>query len=300
MRFSVCTVVLFVFCSGAIWGQGPGLSVPRRVPPPLPSGAAEKPPASVDDVITGIVLEHLPYQYEDKRQWGKTKEVVHGLSIRTDGGRLRTKRKRKRVNHGTWKLYRLQLLDPARQFHVHVAKIAPKTAGRIGVDASCVASLRAFGRVSQWQRGVQLASISVDSTARVQLSVHCDVGLRLDGHHLPPDVVVDPRITWAQLRLLDFRVRRISNFGGPVARQLGKTLREILEDKLAEKQHQLAAKMNRQIQKRRDHMRFSLHDLTQSKWRGLREHLPLRGSKAPGPFSGVLGFGRGSERGSKP
>ena len=296
MKRSVCTVALFVFCADGAWAQGPRLSASRHVP--VPSRFAEKPSASVHDVITGMVLEHLPHQYENKRRWGQTKEVVRGLSIRTQGGRLRIRRKRKRVNHGTWKLYRLQLAEPHRQFHIHVTKIAAPAAGRVRVHASCVASLHAFGRISQWQRGVQLASFSVDSMARVQLAVHCDLGLKLDGHHFPPDVVVDPHITWAQLRLVDFRVSRISNLGGPIARQLGKTLREILEGKLAEQQRQLAAKMNRQIHKRRDRLRFSLHDLTQSKWRDLTAHLPLRGSKVPASLSEALG--RGPSRSLQP
>lgn len=266
--------------------QGPAL-IPARppdAPPPTttpeepqpkapPMAPAEDAPADLNAVVTSLVREHLPHQYEDTRHWGKTKEVFAGIKVRVDGWQVKTKRRKRTVNHGTWKLYRIELIDPHQTFQIQVDKIAPDKNGRVGMDARCQANLRVFGRVSQWEFGVQLASFSIDATARVQLLVHGNLGLRLDNTKLPPDVVLDPKVTWADIQLLDFRVHKISDLQGPLVRELGKGIREVLEDKLAENRDKLPEKMNRQIDKNKDRLRLSLHDLIQSSWKELEKYV---------------------------
>lgn len=245
-----------------------------EAPAAQPAAApADDAPADLNELVTSLVREHLPHRYEDTKQWGKTKEVFAGLKVRVDGWQVKTKRRKRTVNHGTWKLYRIELVDPDRTLQVQIDKIAPDGNGRVGIDARCQANLRVFGRISQWELGVQLASFSIDSTARVQLLVHGDVGLKLDGSKLPPDVVLDPKVTWADIQLLDFRVHKISDLQGPLVRELGKGLREVLEDKLAEKRHQLPEKMNRQIEKNKSKLRLSLHDLVESSWKDLARYV---------------------------
>ena len=97
----------------------------------------------------------------------------------------------------------------------------------------------------------------------------CDLALKLDAKKLPPDVIVDPEVIRADLELLEFRLRNLSRFDGPIVKQLGKGVREIVEDQVVKKRDKLVSKINRQIDKNRDKLRLSLHDMVKSKWGGL-------------------------------
>jgi len=244
----------------------------------------DEPPTSLDpsqrfqQLITRIALENIPREFVDNKDWGKTTEVWAGIRIRREGLRITTKRRKKKVNHGTWKRYRISLVDPEQRFHLRVENVRETTDGRVEFDAWVDASLSAFGRLSQWERSVQLLSIGVDANARVRLRVRCSLGMELDLTNLPPDVVLDPVVTDADLRIVDFRIRRVSDLSGPIVRPLSHQVREVLEDRIAKRQARLVQKINRQIDKNRDHLRLSVHDVLESKWgEAAAEHLQVEG-----------------------
>ena len=219
-------------------------------------------------LLTGLVRENLPDKYENTKKWGMTKHMTVGVRVRHDGWRITTKRKRKALNHGSWQMYRIMLADPDEDFALRIENLREAPDGRMEFDFVALARLKAFGRWSQWQRGVQLISLSADATARVRLRVHCVVAIRLDPLHLPPDVVVEPEVTNADIKLLDFRLRRLSDLKGPLAKQLGNALENVVDDRIEGKRKKLREKINRQFDKHRDKLRFSLHDLLGSPWAG--------------------------------
>ena len=63
------------------------------------------PQGDFNDLITDIILDNIPHQYEDKDDWGRQKQIVSGLKVWRDGLKIKTKRRRKNVNHGTWTRY---------------------------------------------------------------------------------------------------------------------------------------------------------------------------------------------------
>lgn len=217
-------------------------------------------------LLTGLVRENLPDKIEETKDWGQTKNMTVGLKVRRDGLRITTRRKRKEVNHGSWEMYRLTLPEGDEDFKLRVEQMRKGEDGRLEFDFVAYARLKAFGRWSRWQRGVQLVSLSADADARVRLRAHCLVAVRLDPSRLPPDVVVEPEVTQADIRLLDFRLNRLSDVGGPLARPLGKALEKLVDDKLEDKRKQLPEKINRRIARHQDDLRFSLHDVLRSPW----------------------------------
>ena len=68
---------------------------------------------------------------------------------------------------------------------------------------------------------------------------------------------------------MDFRLNEISDLKGPLVHQLGKGLREVLEEVLENNRHRLPEKLNRQLARNRDKLRVSLAELLDSEWSGL-------------------------------
>jgi hypothetical protein len=252
---------------------------PSLLLPPEPTPSAESPASEPADAftpspefqewITKLAREQLPDQYEKKKNWGHTAKSFDGLSVRLEDGQLKTHRKFKQANDGTWQMYRVTLKDPEEKFEVRIANLRTLASGRVAMDITAVANLEVFGRQSLWQHGVQIFSISAEADARVRLFAHTEVATRLDPTRFPPDVALEPEVKTARLDIPDFRLRRLGEFSGPLVRSLSHATREALEDKLRDDNEKLVAKLNKAIDKQEKKLRLSLADVMQSKWSGL-------------------------------
>lgn len=221
------------------------------------------PPEEFQEFVTAIVREQLPDHYEKTRNWGQTTRIWAGWKLERDGLRLETRRRYRDVNDGPWQKYRIEVIHPEKHFHVTLSNIR-QAENKILGDVSVEARLHAFGRHSQWERGVQLISVSADATARVRLQAQVELTTGIDAAKFPPDLLLSPRVTAANLEILDFRLDRVSDFDGPLVKSLSSTVREILEEKLAEKRHKLVEKMNKSLAKRRDKFRLSASEWIES------------------------------------
>jgi hypothetical protein len=253
---------------------GPAQSEPRPSEPAAMAASPDPPDAftpssEFQEWITAIVREQLPHDYEKKKNWGHQAKTFDGLSVRIENGQLKTHRKFKQANDGSWQMYRVTLKDPEEKFDVKIANIRQLPSGKVGLDITAVASLEVFGRQSLWEHGVQLFSLSAEADARVKLWAQAEVATRMDLTRFPPDVILDPEITAARFEIPDFRMRRIGRADGPLVRSLSHTAREALEEKLADDNAKLVAKLNRAIAKQEKKLKLSLADVMTSKWSGL-------------------------------
>ncbi len=233
--------------------------------PQPPPADAFTPSPEFQAWLTDLVREHLPHEYEKRKNWGHTERRVSGLSVALDDGRLKTRRKFSALNDGRWTMYRVKLADPEEQFDVEVSRMEELPDGRVAMDLAAVARLDVFGRQSLWTRGVQVFSLSAAADARVRLTAHAEIATRLDPTVFPPDVHVAPTITAARLEILDFKLRRISRADGPLVHSLSHTVREALEDKLAEDNEKLVAKLNKSIAKQQGKLKLSLSEMMQAR-----------------------------------
>jgi hypothetical protein len=79
-------------------------------------------------------------------------------------------------------------------------------------------------------------------------------------------VILDPVVREAELRLVDFRLDRVSQVGGSLAHELGQQARDRLDREVAKQSAKLPDKINRQIGKNRERLRLSVQDLLTSQW----------------------------------
>ncbi len=239
-------------------------------------------PSKFDELVTQIVLDNMPHQIVRDKDWGRTRQIWDGVRMRWEGNRLDTRRRWKTVNHGTWKRYEVQLVDPEQRFAVQVESPEAQEDGRVGFVAQVDATIDVFGRVAQWERGVQLISLSAEATAVVRLRIHCSVAMKLDPSRFPPDVRFEPEVTDAELQLIRFRLHRISQVRGPLVRELGSALRSFIESKIADRQDRMVQRINRRIERQKDDLRLSIRDLLASRWGDLAaEQLESTGDLPP-------------------
>ena len=243
----------------------PAPVVAPTTPPPA-EGSTIPISESLQQYITHLVLEEVPPVYENHKKWGGTKRVMSGLDWEQDGLKIETRRRWKNVNHGAWSRYKLKLVDPEKTFEVRLENLRDLGDSTAGFDLVCVARLACWGRMSQWKRGVQLISLSADADAKVRLVAGVELKMAVDPKTFPPDIVLDPKVTSADLQLQEFELQRLGLADGPVVEQVGELVEEGLQNYLAESRVKLAEKMNKQIDKKRDKLRIPLSKLTTSTW----------------------------------
>lgn len=215
--------------------------------------------------LKNIIQDNLPETYQDNRQWNKQREVFNGVHIKMDGLNLETHRNRKLVNAGTWTRYEISFVEPEKNLQIDFKRLDAIDSDTVAFEVVVVTPLDIYGQMAEWARDVKLISLSAHADAVVRLTLSGKVNFQLNMLKLPPDVSVRPVIDEAQVELLSYRVRRISKLDGDAAKVLGKGMRGVIDEKLEDVNKTLVAKINRQIEKRKDKMTFSAQDWVLSK-----------------------------------
>lgn len=241
------------------------LGVLKAETPAPPAGQV---PPGLSKLLTDLAREQVPRTYDDDRHWGQTTKLWAGLKVEREGLKIETRPRYIDVNHGTWTKYHLELIDPDKNLDVQILEMRTD-GGEAVCKVQVTARVRCDARVSEWQRGIQLISLSTVALAKIRLTADCVLGLSLDPSKFPPDVLLQPKVRSAKLALLDFEVREVSKARGELAEQLGGGLERILKDKLADYEQKLPEKANKAIAKKQDKLRLSLADLAQTGWQKL-------------------------------
>ena len=224
---------------------------------------------SARNLLTLIVREVLPEEHIDDRKWGMTTQRWDGLKVKMDGLQIKTKRRWKEVNHGTWRRYHLSLVDPDEYFRVHLVEAQRTAPGTCDCLVRIQARLDLYGRIQEWNRGIRLASLSAEATADLEVDARLQVATSLDMGHFPPDVLIVPRVEELNIRLKDLRLHRLSKAHGPVVDEIGDALEKVARRRLTQKKEKLTAKINSKLEKKQDDLRISLSELVRKKWLGL-------------------------------
>lgn len=246
-------------------------SPPVVGPPVEPNLAADAhaldgAPAELTPLINRLVREHLPRTWEDDSDWGKKKRFTVGLDVSVRGLKIETRRDRRDLNHGTWTRFSGRMIDPERRLGVRITRMQPTDDGRIEVEAVVEAGVAVQGRLSRWQRGLQLLSVSLEAEADLHLRLTARIATRVELTSVPPAVALVPEVTATQATMRNFKVHRISKLGGPLAQEIGDSLEGTLRRRLERQSAKLPEKINRKIAKNQDKLRLSAGDFFSSQW----------------------------------
>ena len=220
----------------------------------------------IDALITKIVLKNIPHEFKEDKDWGGQELRWNGVSMRRDGLKIRTHRKKKMVNHGTWKKYDVSLLNPQEQFSISVKNMREAEDGKMAFDVYIAANLKIDGRQAKWVKGVQLYNVSIDGKARVNLKATIELYTLMELTKFPPDLVFRPEAQAVDISIEDFRIDRISKVGGEVAQHITRLARGAIEDRLEKEEAKTVKKLNAEFSKNADKLKLSLHDAMSNKW----------------------------------
>jgi len=233
-----------------------GASIAQKAPV---SVAAEPPTAASPDKIAAavaeIIADAIPREYERKKDWGRQKEITTGVRSSGNFFKFDIHRTKTAVNHGVWKHYRATLVDPEQNLQVRIDNLRSVAPGRIAFTLFVTAKLHGWGRAKVYDRGIHLIALEAETDAKVSLWLDCEIALETAPASFLTGIAVRPQVIAARMKLDEFRLTRVSDVSGPVVRELGDGIRHLIEDEF--NGPQLADKLNRSIEKRRDRLVFT-------------------------------------------
>lgn len=250
-------------------GSATEIPIPSVIPNPnLANPAPSFPvPLELQDFFENLLKESLPQTYHEEEGWGGTKEVFDGWDLDTGNGKIKTKRKRKTVNHGTWEKYSLEFIDRENQLDVQIYPLTRSLDASLQWGFLITARVRVDLRLQEWWRGVRLYSTSWEGEASIKMAWSGRVTSQLEKGHFPPDMVLKPTVDLVQLEIDDFDLDRVSHADGPVVKTLGEAFEGIVRDIARDQGTKIAEKSNAWIAKHPEKLRISLHDAIQDTWK---------------------------------
>jgi hypothetical protein len=229
------------------------LSITTPVRADTPSGPSAE---EISQIAARLIAEAIPREYERSKDWGRTKSITTGLRSSGNFFDFDIHRRKNAVKHGVWKKYRVVLVEPEKNLLVKIDNLRSIEPGRIALTLSVSARLHGWARAKVYDRGIHLIALEAEADSSIRLSLDAEISLEsVPTTSWLPGVAIRPVIKDARLALDEFRLTRISDLRGSIARELGDGLRHLIEDELSGLK--LTAKLNRSIEKRRDRLQFT-------------------------------------------
>lgn len=243
-----CTNIAMQTLIGCLAVATASVRADERAPLPVDLSTLTETDQRLANTMATIVREAIPREYARKKDWGHTKRITTGVT--TDGPfyKLKLHRRKKQVPHGTWKQYRVRLIEPDDQLRVRVEDLRSLDGGGLGLRLVVEAQLDGWAQMRHYNRGVHLLTLTAEGTSWLRLAVDCEVRMQMTAKGL----AVDPTVTSAKLDLKDFELARLGEIEGKLAHELGDGMKHLMEDQL--EGARLAAKLNRAIDKKRERL----------------------------------------------
>ncbi len=213
-------------------------------------------PEMIARLVVPLIAEAVPRKFEGEKDWGKTKKITTGLRSEGNFFRFDIHSKRSEVNDGVWKKYRVTLVEPDKNLEIRIDDLHRLESGKYALKLFVAAKVHGWARAVVYEHGVHLISLEAegDTATRLWIDAEIDVAT-IESSTLIPGIELRPVVTEARLKFDDFKLKRISDVRGAVAKELGDLLRKELEKELSGKK--LVNRLNRAFQKHPERLRLS-------------------------------------------
>jgi hypothetical protein len=221
----------------------------------VPATVGGLPSEAVANFVAGMIADAIPREYEKYKDWGNTKRITTGVDFRGHVWDPKIDRRKSEVNDGVWKHYRVTLVEPDKNLTVRVDNLRGLDAGRIAFTLEVTAKIHGWAQARVYEDGVPLGTYTAEGDSVVDLSIDGEIALETTPSSFLAGIAIEPHVTAVRVKLDDFRLTRLGEIKGSLAHELGKGMRDLIEDELDGPK--LVDKLNHSIDKRRDKLKIT-------------------------------------------
>jgi hypothetical protein len=213
-------------------------------------------PEMIAQLVTPLISEAVPREFEGQKDWGKTKVVTTGVRSEGNFFRFDIHSKKEEVNDGIWKKYRVTLVEPEKNLQIRIDDMHRLESGKYALTLFVAAKVHGWARAVVYEHGVHVISLEAEGDTAIRLWVDAEVGVEtVESSTFIPGLQLQPVVTDARLKFDDFKLTRISDVRGAVAKELGDLLRKEMQKKLSGPK--LVDRFNHALQKHPERLRLS-------------------------------------------
>jgi hypothetical protein len=234
--------------------------VPGAPPVPLLSGSAKD---ELAGDLRGLLLRHMPQPlYQKETNWGH-QEMVRRRHVRGKLGNLRVEITREPKNDGVWKRLRVDALAPAESLVFDLRQVVSPAPGRITFQVFTALDTYLTYTHQRWESGLRLFDASARAKARVKVTLDCEATTRFENGVLLPDLVIELKVTKADVRYDNLKFEHVAGLGGEAAQMIGELAHTAISQWRPSVERDALAKANAAIVKAGQHkeVRLSLAKL---------------------------------------
>jgi hypothetical protein len=213
-------------------------------------------PEMIAPLITPLIADAVPREFEGKKDWGKTARITTGLHSDGNFFRFDIHREKSEVNDGVWKKYRVTLVEPEKNLEIRIDNLQRQEDGKYKLTLFVAAKVHAWAKVIVYKKGLRVLSLEPEGDTSIRLWVDADVGVEtVKSSTFIPGLELQPLVTDARIKFDDFRLTRIGDIHGDVAKELGDLFRKVLQKELSGPK--LVDRLNHSLQKHPERLRLS-------------------------------------------
>lgn len=201
--------------------------------------------------LAEIVRGAIPRNYEREEDWERQKRITTGIRI----NKLEFSRRKKEVNHGVWKRYRIELVNPHEKLQVRVENLRSLDSGKAALTLVLDGKFKGWGQARVYNRGVHFITLTTEGVTALTIRADFELSVSATPADWFAGIQLSPIATDVQVDLRDFELTRFGELEGKLAHELGRGLKHILESEL--EGSKLVAKINRAIDKKRDRLKVT-------------------------------------------
>jgi len=216
---------------------------PAPSPSPLPS-------PELGEMVKQIIIENVPLVIDEKKGWGDQAHIFDGFKMSGKGLKVRMEPRKKLVNHGLWKHYRVNVVDPSRDLVIRFPRMEYQKGQGIAFTVEVLVHAHGYFNMQQHSNGIQVFSAATDAEMDLRIVLEGTIGVRLEPTEWFPDLFLQPRVQRVTLQLPNIDVERFGKMKGKLVHETGDSFRRLLEDKLNDQEEKIPEKINKQIAKK--------------------------------------------------
>ncbi|MEX2317969.1 MAG: hypothetical protein WD669_12500, partial [Pirellulales bacterium] len=194
-----------------------GAATLSESPPSPTTNSSNLATEAISKFAASMIADAIPREYARTKDWGRTRQITTGLRSSGNFFDFDIHRKKRAVNDGVWKSYRVNLIEPEKNLDVRIENLEQVAADRIALTLFVTAKLHGWARAKVYESGVHIIALETEGDTTVRLWLETQIAIEpIASKSLLPGIAIRPRVVSTRLKLDDFHLTRISNMKGPL------------------------------------------------------------------------------------
>jgi hypothetical protein len=171
--------------------------------------------------LRGLFLQNLPAPlYEKENNWGH-QAVVKRRHIQGRFGDIHIEVMHEPRNDGVWKKLLVEAVNPAESLVFDLREVINSEPGKITFQIFTALDTQVNYTHQRWESGLRLFDASARAKVRVKVTLDCEATTRVENGVLLPDLVIELKVTKADVKYDNLKFEHIAGIGGEAAQLIG-------------------------------------------------------------------------------